>query len=106
MGRQQGVLLKKQIQEAKERALYGIGVGSSFEKGEWFFDQMESAQKQMFPFIAPDYLAEMDALAEAARVETSEIRFANYFPELFHCSGFAVFGKATATGKMYHGRIL
>lgn len=31
---------------------------------------------------------------------------ANIFPELFHCSGFAVFGKATADGQLLHGRIL
>ncbi len=30
----------------------------------------------------------------------------NVFPELFHCSGFAVFGKATKDGKLYHGRVL
>ena len=28
------------------------------------------------------------------------------FPELFHCSGFAVFGSATIDGKMYHGRVM
>jgi hypothetical protein len=28
------------------------------------------------------------------------------FPELFHCSGFAVFGTATKDGKLYHGRVL
>lgn len=30
----------------------------------------------------------------------------NVFPELFHCSGFAVFGSATQDGKLYHGRVL
>lgn len=30
----------------------------------------------------------------------------NVFPELFHCSGFAVFGTATKDGKLYHGRVL
>ena len=28
------------------------------------------------------------------------------FPELFHCSGFAVFDSATKNGKLYHGRVL
>jgi hypothetical protein len=31
---------------------------------------------------------------------------ANFFPELFHCSGFALLGKATVDGKTYHGRVL
>ena len=35
-----------------------------------------------------------------------EIRLANVLPEYFHCSGFAVFGKATRNGTLYHGRIL
>ena len=30
----------------------------------------------------------------------------NVFPEMFHCSGFAVFGSATEGGKLYHGRVL
>jgi hypothetical protein len=54
----------------------------------------------------PRYLAEMDALAGAAGLEREEVRLANFFPELFHCSGFAVFGKATVDGRLYHGRIL
>jgi isopenicillin-N N-acyltransferase-like protein len=48
----------------------------------------------------------MDAIALATGHENEEIRLANYFPELFHCSGFALFGDATVGGKMYHGRIL
>jgi hypothetical protein len=48
----------------------------------------------------------MDAMADAAGLTREEMRLANVFPELFHCSGFAVFGKATAGGKLYHGRVL
>src|SRR5437899_10450965 len=48
----------------------------------------------------------MDALAAAARIDKTEIRFASYFAEMFHCTGFAAWGKATATGKLYHGRVL
>jgi hypothetical protein len=48
----------------------------------------------------------MDALADAAGLPHEEVRLANFFPELFHCSGFALFGKATEGGRMYHGRIL
>ena len=31
---------------------------------------------------------------------------ANFIPELFHCSGFAIGGSATEDGTLYHGRIL
>jgi hypothetical protein len=58
------------------------------------------------PFINERYLREMDGIALAAGLDKEEVRLANFFPELFHCSGFALFGDATAGGRMYHGRIL
>lgn len=106
MGRQHGTLLKKEIREVTDRILYGVGVGSSFEKGRWFFAEIEEAQRRLMPFIDPRYLEEMDAVAEAAGLEKEEARLANLFPELFHCSGFALFGRATEGGRLYHGRIL
>ncbi len=106
MGRQQGALLKKEIRNVEEKILYGVGVGSSFEKGKWFFGEIEAAQGRLQPFMNERYLREMDALAMAAGIEPEEIRLANYFPELFHCSGFALFGAATKEGKLYHGRVL
>ena len=51
MGRQQGVLLKKEIHELVDRILYGVGVGSSFEKGRWFFGEIELAQNRLRPFM-------------------------------------------------------
>jgi hypothetical protein len=106
MGAQHGALLKKEIKNVLNRILYGVGVGSSFPKGRWFFGEIEEAQSRINPFIDPRYLAEMDAIALATRHEKEEIRLANFFPELFHCSGFALFGDATAGGKIYHGRVL
>jgi hypothetical protein len=106
MGRQHGLLLKKSIRNMVDRILYGVGVGSSFAKGKWFFREIEEAQQRLAPHMRPEYLQEMDALAFAAGVEKEEARLANYFPELFHCSGFALFGDATTGGRMYHGRIL
>jgi hypothetical protein len=106
MGAQHGALLKKEIKDVLNRILYGVGVGSSFAKGRWFFGEIEEAQSRINPFIDPRYLAEMDAIALATGHEREEIRLANFFPELFHCSGFALFGDATTGGKMYHGRVL
>ncbi len=106
MGRQHGTLLKKEVRQLVDRILYGIGVGSSFDKGRWFFGEIEEAVRRSAPFIDPRHLAEMDALAAAAGVEPEEIRLANFFPELFHCSGFALLGQATQGGKLYHGRVL
>jgi len=106
MGRQHGILLRKQVQRLVDRVLYGVGVGSSFQKGRWFFGEIEAAQARLAPFMDPRYLREMDALAAAAGLSREEVRLANYFPELFHCSGFALAGDATQDGRLYHGRIL
>jgi hypothetical protein len=106
MGHQHGALLKKEINHVLNRILYGVGVGSSFAKQRWFFGEIEDAQRRIQPYIDPRYLAEMDAIAMATGHDKEEIRLANFFPELFHCSGFALFGSATDGGKIYHGRIL
>ena len=106
MGHQHGVLLKKHVHQLVDHILFGVGVGSSFDKGEWVFGEIEAAQKRLSPFMDDCYLREMDSLASAAGLPREEVRLANFFPELFHCSGFALFGKATADGRQYHGRIL
>jgi hypothetical protein len=106
MGRQHGFLLRKQIDDVVERILYGVGVGSSLTKGRWFFGEIEQAQARLAPFINPRYLTEMDAIAITVGRSKEEIRLANFFPELFHCSGFAIFGDATEGGRMFHGRVL
>ena len=95
MGRQHGKLLKKDIRDLMDHILYGVGVGSSFEKGHWFFGEIEAAQQRLARCMDKRYLREMDALADAAGVQREEVRLGNFFPELFHCSGFALFGKAT-----------
>jgi outer membrane lipoprotein-sorting protein len=106
MGRQHGVLLKKDVRRLVDHILFGVGVGSSFDKGEWVLGQIEVAQQRLNLFMDERYLREMDSLASAAGLPREEVRLANFFPELFHCSGFAVFGKATVGGRLYHGRIL
>lgn len=106
MGHQHGVLARAGVRDLVSRVLYGVGIGSSFEKGRWFFGEIEQAQARLAPFIDARYLREMDAMALAAGIEREEARLANFFPELFHCSGFALFGEATVGGRLYHGRIL
>ena len=106
MGRQHGELMRDEIHNLVDRIVYGVGIGSSFDKGRWFFGEIEEAQSRLEPFIDKRYLREMDAMALAADLHPQEARLANFFPELFHCSGFALHGKATAGGRIFHGRIL
>jgi hypothetical protein len=106
MGRQHGILMKREVRNLVDRILYGVGVGSSFEKGRWFVGEIEQAQARLMPFMDPRYLREMDAMAAAVGLDREEIRLSNFFPELFHCSGFALLGDAVVGGHIYHGRIL
>ncbi len=106
MGHQHGVLLRDEVRTLVERMLYGVGVASSFPKERWFFGEIEEAERRLQPHMDERYLREMDALADAAGLAREEVRLANYFPELFHCTGFALFGDATADGALYHGRVL
>jgi hypothetical protein len=106
MGKQHGVLLNAPIHDVANRILYGVGVGSSFAKGNWFFDEIEGAQARLEPHMSPRYVREMDAIAKATGMHPQEARLANFFPELFHCSGFALMNGATKDGHVYHGRVL
>ncbi len=106
MGAQHGTLMRKEVRDLVSHILYGIGVGSSFAKGDWFLGEIERCQARIQPFVDPRHTREMDALAAAAHLESEEMRLANFFPELFHCSGFALTGAATKDGRIYHGRVL
>ena len=49
---------------------------------------------------------EVAGLADGAGINRGMAELANLFPEMFHCNGFALFGKATKDGKLIHGRLL
>ncbi len=106
VGLAHGKLLKEEARRCADSVIYLIGAVQTVRSGKWFLDELRSAYRRLEPFIPPDQIAEIDALAEGAGVGREEARLANVFPELFHCSGFALFGKATAGGKLYHGRVL
>lgn len=106
MGEQHGTLMRREFHNLVDRIVYGVGIGSSVEKGRWFFGEIEEAQSRLELFIDERYLREMDAMAAAAGLHPQEARLANFFPELFHCSGFALHGAATQEGRIFHGRVL
>ena len=68
--------------------------------------ELEQAYQHLAPYIPEDHKSETRALASSLAMNRRLIETVNVFPELFHCSGFAVFGKATKDGKLYHGRVL
>jgi hypothetical protein len=58
------------------------------------------------PHVPAKYWDELKGLAEGAGLPLEDIQAANFIPELFHCSGFALMNSATADGTLYHGRVL
>lgn len=94
MGRQQGALLGHQIRNL----LSGLPKFSDADA--------DAVWKQQTDYVPQRFLDEMHALADSSGIDYDSIRRMNTIPELFHCSGFSVFGKATKDGRLYHGRIL
>src|SRR5262249_1651923 len=61
---------------------------------------------QQRKYIPERFFEEMRGIADGAGVDVQDVITANFIPELFHCSGFAIAGSATKNGTLYHGRIL
>ncbi|MDX1682909.1 MAG: C45 family peptidase [Phycisphaeraceae bacterium] len=106
IGRATGRLLAEETRRTVDSALHLVGLTETLKTGRWFPGQMSDAWERLQPHIPADHLAEMNALADAAEIPRRQIHYTNVFPELFHCSGFAVFGRATVDGTLYHGRVL
>jgi hypothetical protein len=106
MGTAHGRLLAEKGRQLVERVVYAVGAADSVRTGQWFFDRMTEIERRAGPFVPPRFFAECDAMARAAGVSQRDARAANLFPELFHCSGVAVRGKATADGRVLHARVL
>ncbi len=106
IGYQHGKLLAKETRRVADSVLYVAGLYYTVTKREWFLDVLRGALKRLEPHVPQEYLDEMQGLANGSEVPLEEVRLASVFPELFHCSGFALFGKATAGGRLLHGRVL
>ncbi|MBM3334455.1 peptidase C45, partial [Candidatus Sumerlaeota bacterium] len=106
MGYQHGVLLRPQIQQLVAR-LYAIGAAQALlDPKKPALSQLKKAYDRCLPHIPKDCLDEMRGLADGSSVSLERITTVNMIPELFHCSGFALWGRATKGGALYHGRIL
>jgi len=106
MGRQHGTLLKADVRKLTERVLQFCRGADNYKKQDYFAGTIESAYQRLKPFIPRRFAREMDALADAAKIPRQTVRLANVFPALFHCSGYALMGKATVGGELFHGRVL
>ncbi len=106
IGQAHGELLKAEATRCVDSVLYGFGLAQTIANGRWFKQDLERAYVRLQPHIPQRHIDETRALARAIEIDEHTIEILNVFPELFHCSGFALFGSATEGGKLYHGRVL
>ncbi len=106
IGSAHGKLLKDETVRCIDSVIYGFGAVQTIATGKWFRSELESAYQRLSPFIPERHKRETRALAASLGIDGKLLEVVNVFPELFHCSGFAVFGSATEGGKLYHGRVL
>ncbi|HUY36096.1 MAG TPA: C45 family peptidase [Pirellulales bacterium] len=109
MGYQHGALLKEHIREsmrylfevkAKEKKLQFLGLEIRPK------DLIAKIAAHERKFIPERFMRELEGVADGAECELEDVVMANFIPELFHCSGFAMMNSATRDGTLYHGRIL
>ncbi|MBI3461812.1 MAG: peptidase C45, partial [Planctomycetes bacterium] len=109
MGFQHGALLKDHIR-ANQHYLFEVkGKEAEFDMlgaklgAKQVIGAIVSVQRRHIP---PRFVEEMEGLAAGAEFPVQDALIANFIPELFHCSGFAVMNSATKDGTLYHGRVL
>src|SRR5436309_14512459 len=110
MGYQQGALLKDDIREnvrylfeVKARELKAEVAGIKLIDPKKVILGISNTQRKYTP---ARYYEEMQGVADGAGMKAEDVIIANFIPEMFHCSGFALSGSATKDGTLYHGRIL
>lgn len=106
VGRAHGEILKTEANRCIDSVLYAFGSIQTIRTGRWFPHDLDAAYERLAEHIPEDHRRETRALAAALDLDARVVETINVFPELFHCSGFAVFGQATTDGKLYHGRVL
>jgi hypothetical protein len=106
IGTAHGQLLKEESTRCIESVLYTFGTVHVIRTGHWFRHDLKDAYARLAPHIPERHKQETRSLAAALDLDAETLEILNVFPEMFHCSGFAVFGSATADGRLYHGRVL
>jgi len=107
IGTAHGLLLGDLARHTIDSTLYLVGMVETVRTGKWFMGVLDDAWRRLSPHVPDRHKREMAAMAAAVpQISLREVELGNVFPEYFHCSGFAVFGDATAGGELYHGRVL
>ncbi len=99
-------LLPVESQRCIDSVLYAFGTVQTIITGRWFRRDLDAAYARLAAHIPERHKSETRAMAVGLGLDPELVEALNVFPEMFHCSGFAVLGSATADGKLYHGRVL
>ena len=109
MGRQHGEALRQEIQASVRRVL---GYFRRYVKIPWLGPALvnwwlDDPWRQALPFIPPAYLEELRGVADGSGVPLQELYRLHAIPDrMYSCSSFAVWGRATAGGRLIHMRNL
>lgn len=108
MGYQHGALLKEDCRQNLDYLLNVKGsekvdIGPLKISPRVAIEGIVAGQKK---YVPEKYFEEMDGLAAASQQQAKDVYAANFIPELFHCSGFALLNSMTKDGTLYHGRVL
>jgi len=111
MGYHQGALLKDDIKElvhflfdVKAKELKIKVAGKEVQpNAKALIAAIAAGQKK---FVPARFYEELRGMADGAGMSVEDVTVANFIPEMFHCSGFALSGSATKDGTLYHGRVL
>lgn len=108
MGYQHGALLKDRA-VANLGNMLGMDEGKKVQLGPIEVrptDAIKTILGIQREFVPPQYFEELRGLAAGSGIKLQDVEVANFIPELFHCSGFAIMNSATKDGTLYHGRVL
>jgi isopenicillin-N N-acyltransferase like protein len=109
MGYQHGALLRESVRKNLDTLLRVKGdvtlaeLGPIKVKPRQLIEVIIGVQED---YVPEKYFQELEGLAAGASIPLQDARMANFIPELFHCSGFALMNSATKDGTLYHGRVL
>ncbi|MCX7423629.1 MAG: C45 family autoproteolytic acyltransferase/hydrolase [Planctomycetia bacterium] len=109
MGFQHGALLRDKVTSNMHNLLEMKGNETLVEFGPIKVkprQAIESIIAIQKPFVPQKYFDEIEGLAAGSGLKPEDARVANFIPEMFHCSGFAIANSATKDGTLYHGRVL
>ncbi len=102
IGYAHGRLLPDDVKRSVDAVLLVSQAADSQRHGDFFAGSLEEIYKRVEPYIPARYLEELAGLADGAGLDRRRVALANVFPEMFHCSGFTLAGKATKGGKLIH----